>query len=482
MRMAKIMILRDEDGKDNDARDEDGKDNDAQDEDEEEDEEDENFECILTPWRKSPVFDEFLRWLVSPDAKAKPHRQANQHVQQVMVILRDTSENTFDLASLFDKKAIRDKWLLTFEVKRKAGTVKSYISSLRYFYYFVIADYPKECLSYREKCHALCVITSNWISVFRQKVKKGRWKKDLEQLPQLFKTSDIQRLDNSELVSYCQKTIKHFRSHDVQPSQRQLTNVRDYLVMYLCLDNASRTGALANMTMREFGRATLIDGSYRINVLDHKTLATSGPACIVATSELYEDLLIYVHKMRNKLEGMDNGRSDSKKETYVFISWSGSKMSSSMVAGQINSFWGKAVGHTQDRPRVNANLVRKSAVSKVHQTRQDMRKDLANLMCHSEETAKRIYFLQEKNKKSGETSAALRSILRQPDPEEDLHEMILKHFAEEINSGKITLTIVREKKHLSQTFSNITVVGLRDKIRYMTTQRSNLQGIVVLCD
>ena len=76
-----------------------------------------------------------------------------------------------------------------------------------------------------------------------------------------------------------------------------------------------------------------------------------------------------------------------------------------MVTGQLNSFWDKAVGHTIDRPRISATLVRKSAVSKVHEFREIMKDDLANLMYHSEDTAKKIYFLQEKSKKAGETSA-----------------------------------------------------------------------------
>ena len=72
-----------------------------------------------------------------------------------------------------------------------------------------------------------------------------------------------------------------------------------------------------------------------------------------------------------------------------------------MVSAQLNSFWGKGVSHTKERPRINATLVRKSVVSKVRTQKPKLRKDLAYLMCHSQDTAKRSYFFREKNKEAG---------------------------------------------------------------------------------
>ena len=71
------------------------------------------------------------------------------------------------------------------------------------------------------------------------------------------------------------------------------------------------------------------------------------------------------------------------------MSWSGKRVSSSMVLVQLNSFWGKAVGHTKESPRITATLARKSVVSKVRTQKLELGKDLADLMCHSEDTAKR---------------------------------------------------------------------------------------------
>ena len=397
-------------------------------------------------------------------------------MRQVIVILKDCSDSTFDMSCLFDRKSIRDKWLISFEIKRKPGTVKSYIHSLRFFYKFIISDEPLECSKYKGKCSSLVIMCDNWITVYRKKSRKTRWRRDVEQLSQLFKASEIKTLDKSDLVQYCKKTLKTFSCSEIQHATlKHFSNSRDYLLMYLCLDNASRTGALANMTLNELQKAMFDGGVYKVAVVDHKTLETSGPAIIVFTSDLYKEARTYVQYMRNKLEGINC----VDKSATVFLSWSGRKMSSSMVTAQINSFWGKAVGHSLDRPRINATLVRKSAVSKVHELRKDQKSNLADLMCHSESTAKKSYFIKEKTQKAGETSALLRSVIRQADPVEHLEAAIDKHFAEEISNGKISLAIVKEKENLSPAFQNLTETSLRDKIRYIISQRQGGKGIIL---
>ena len=173
--------------------------------------------------------------------------------------------------------------------------------------------------------------------------------------------------------------------------------------MYMCLDNASRTGALANMTCKEFDNAIYEDGMYKVAFLDHKTLATSGLCMIVFTKDLIQAAQIYMNFFRNSMDGVN----EKDRMTKSFLSWSGKRLSSSMVSAQLNSFWSKAVGHKQDRPRINATLVRESVVSKVHKQEPGLKRDLANLLCHSETTAGRTYFLQEKTKKVGSISTAV---------------------------------------------------------------------------
>ena len=56
-------------------------------------------------------------------------------------------------------------------------------------------------------------------------------------------------------------------------------------------------------------------------------------------------------------------------------------MFSSMVLSQLNSFWGKAVDHMEERHRISVTLVRKSVIRKVCMQKPKLEKDLADLMC-----------------------------------------------------------------------------------------------------
>jgi len=430
--------------------------------DEDEDIDDEEVNLIMTPW-KSSIFDTFENWLCSPDGKCKPRRQSIQHSRQSLVILKECSDHTFNFESIFNRKSLRDKWLCKIEIEKKPGTVKSYLHSLRFFYQYVLCEKPEALSSYVKKCEELIIVIGNWLAVYRDKQKSHTWKNELRNLEQLLTSSDLNTLDNSAHVSYCRHTVTD--STIETPTMKQFVSVRNYLMMYLCIDNASRTGAIANMTVKEFSKASRENNVYRVHVFDHKTVATSGPAVLVFTSSLYNEANLFLSRFRNKLLGLENAAS-------FFISWNGKKLASFMVTTQLNSFWGKAVGHTEDRPRFNATMVRKYAVTKVHNQKPEMKKNLALLMCHSDQTAVKSYYLQEKTKNACKTSTNLRDLLRTDEPSDDLpksqaeiDENIFQVFKGEIEKGKITMSIVREKK--TEELTSMTDLDLRDRILHL---------------
>ena len=226
-------------------------------------------------------------------------------MRQVEYVLQESSQRSFEMSFLFNRKAIRDNWLLYFEQRRKPGTLKSYIHSLRFFYKFVICDEPEQCTLFLSKCNAMIVIMDSWLSIYRKQVMESRWQKDLSQLTQLFKSHEIRDLDNSEYVQYCKRLINKINCGIKSPIFKEYVSVRDYILMYMCLDIASRTGALANMTCKEFDNAIYEDGTYKVAILDHKTLATSGPCMIVFTKDLFQAAQIYLNFFRNSMDGVN---------------------------------------------------------------------------------------------------------------------------------------------------------------------------------
>ena len=158
----------------------------------------------------------------------------------------------------------------------------------------------------------------------------------------------------------------------------------------------------------------------------------------------------------------------------LFISFHGKKMSSSMVTGQLNSFWQKSVGGGD---RFNATKMRKVSVTKTHSTKPELKKQLSNLMAHSVGMAEKVYYLEDKTRQAASTSESLRQILRTDNPIEekeiDEEEAIGILFSEEVAAGKIRIHQVRDKRpSFSKQVEQLSDDQIRDKVRYLVAKKN----------
>lgn len=173
----------------------------------------------------------------------------------------------------------------------------------------------------------------------------------------------------------------------------------------LCINNSSRSGTLANMTLRQFEEATKEDECFVVRVKDHKMFTTHGPVNVVFTASLYKYTQIFIKNFRNCL-----GDVSIDGDSPVFLSVNQRKMMSSQVGAQIGSCWGKVFG--KETSLGGATAFRKAAVSAVHESNEEMRGDLADLMVHKQSTADRYYLLRNKGKSAVKTSKELAKIMR----------------------------------------------------------------------
>jgi len=314
--------------------------------------------------------------------------------------------------------------------------------------------------NYISDCSEMIVIVQNWISVYRKKCGKEHWENELKHLESMITPSQICSLDKSEIVATAKQLLVSSANNRVS-SFKDFTTARDYLMMYICIDNASRTGAIANMTLKEFRNASVQDGANIVRVVNHKTIVTEGPVTLVFRKELYKETFVYI-SMRRNFEESEICNNDP-----LFISFHGMKMSSSKVTGQLNSFWQKAVGKSC---RFSATKIRKASVTMIHTNKPEMKKDLSHLMAHTLNTAKKAYLLENKTKQATLTSTSLRELMRQDDKkaENDLEDI----FCEDIKEEKIRLYNIREKrKLLPDHLKEMDDVQIRDKLRYIISQR-----------
>ena len=57
------------------------------------------------------------------------------------------------------------------------------------------------------KSSEMVIVMDGWISVYRKLAKRGKLKKDMEQLEQLLTSTDFLKLDNSEYQKKCKSIL-----------------------------------------------------------------------------------------------------------------------------------------------------------------------------------------------------------------------------------------------------------------------------------
>ena len=382
--------------------------------------------------------EEFKIWLQSVDGGFKPLRSASQHRNTVMSIVHyiDASNKNYEV--LFSRPNL-NSWVTYFENKKSSpGTVKTYLGSVKLFYKFVTITNPTYITVSPTLVGKMKEIVDQWCRNYTKKILIRKHRKQLELLATLPTPEDVRKLDASD---YTNEVKSLFFSPSVindDPSRKVFCKTRDYLISYLILDNASRSGAIANMTLEQYENATFqpFDGSSIISVIDHKTTATAGPAMLTVSATLMQYLTYFVEIIRNKVTDITCNKKDP-----VFTSWSGRKMAVSMISAQLSSFWKQAIG-TDLKTRVTSNVIRKMATTAIHQNKPELKRDLANMMNHDIRTAEKDYFLQDKQIRVASTSVELKQVLRENFPQNSIAP---ERFQEIFYGESMNMDLVRRK-------------------------------------
>ena len=352
------------------------------------------------------VFDKFETWLRGADGGRKGDRSATQCRRQVELIVSYIDSSSQDLAGILNRNSLRDEWLNKFEKEKKPGTVKSYLGSLNQFYAFLKCE-NVDVGSSVEHLENLSQQVKLWTSSFRKKSSDRFWEKRMDDMSSMRTPEQVRAFDTSEVAREAIRLLGEYQDKcdDEEPIQSEYTTVRDYLLTSLCINNGSRSGTLANMTLKEFEQARKADECVTVFVKDHKTFTKHGPVNVVFNATLHQYTQIFIAKFRNRLNGVNISG-----ESALFLTVNGKKLTSSQVGAQIGSCWGKVFG--KETSSGGATAFRKAAVSAVHEQREEMRSDLADLMAHKQSTADRYYLLKNKGKSAVRTCKELEKIMR----------------------------------------------------------------------
>jgi len=137
-------------------------------------------------------------------------------------------------------------------------------------------------------------------------------------------------------------------------------------------------------------RARVVDGQYVLSVAEHKTALTYGAAKSILAPSLYHYLTVYSRHIRPQVLCAEQNASE------LFLSCNGASITSGQVTKSVHRIWSKA-GLGSD---ITLNIVRKTAVSSVHEAHPTRAANLADLMCHRQSTAQKCYRLIERERSS----------------------------------------------------------------------------------
>ena len=347
------------------------------------------------------ILEKFSNWMLSPDGEQKDKKTALQHVSQLKRVMSVTGGG---LACLLDEKKIRDVFLPQAKEKYYPATIKSYLMSVQHYCSFLLEDQPSGVDYDKDSINHLRDKLKKWSSSYKRQSTRRRWERQEEDVSSLITPEKVKEFEQSQATRDAVILLgKLSGAHSMEITQKMYTLVRDYLIAQIMIDNANRAGVIAFMTVKEFQRAKMEDDRYVVEVLQHKTVDTHGPAQVVLTVHLYNCLDIFLKEMRSKLPG-----AQTEANRPMFLSWSGKRLQSSQVTKALGSIFKKA----GVEGRIHHTLYRKSAVTHCHDKHKNISSHLADLMAHRETTAEKYYRHFDKRKSSVKASQTLHGMMR----------------------------------------------------------------------
>jgi len=352
-------------------------------------------------------FLQFQIWLQSPDGGKKCEKSAKQHSFQVGVIL-DAIDSDRNVSSLWNSKLLMKFYThATSDKKFLPATTKSYFNSLRHWFSYILSEESDRIsVEVRQQIQHTRERVARWITSIRKESSARSLEKMDSDIPKLVTPDMVAVFDRSEFATGAVKllgTLMEQPGSQLGVSMTEYVDIRDFILTQIIIGNANRSGVLANLTLEQFNSAQFVDGHYVMSVVDHKTAFMYGPAKVILTPILYSWISVFVKYARCQITQRSTG--DAK---YLFLSWTGQKLDSGQISRAIQSAWKKAgLGG-----EISCTLMRKSAVSFIHQKCPEQKSNLADLMCHSTQTATKSYRLVKRQQTSVAASTVLNEMMK----------------------------------------------------------------------
>lgn len=447
------------------------------------------------------LLTEFASWLVGVDGGYRKERIAQQYRSQVQSVIHKLRVHTtpeqatmsdVDLLTIDGHEGVvlLRKWLSAATEMYQPGTVRSYLMSMRLFFKFLMQEGKLKCFDILQSRRD---VMTSWSAAQKKKVLKRKLEKRDEDYRKLLSGEKLhkvchgdQRVNTIKQLGSASEQTNRGENVQLLISDRAHCEIRDWLITRLLIDNSGRSGVAANMTVAEFKDAVFYpstddDGErYRILVQDHKTAGIYGAAVVWAYTDLYKLIDIYIRTVRSQF-------TDTKLDIpQVFVSSNGLSLTSSQVSTSIwRTFQREGI---EIKGRVSATTVRKSIATGVHLEMPEEQDRLAALAQHKPQTQANYYRVHDK---VNETDLGRRAVERFVSTKANGNEKgfeeekkithvewtvqeldcLKKVFHEQIISGDITNSLVRDKLGASNILQNHSLKAVVLRVQRLKEQQ-----------
>ena len=234
-------------------------------------------------------------------------------------------DEKMDIVSLTNCKLIRERFLKFHCTQKRFGarTIKSYLQSLNHLYNFFLC----ECSAiFENELLTRCQIKlRNWIKSFQRQSGMQKHLKDDFEEETILTAEKIQKFEQSSVCREAVILLGKLAETDRAASNLSLqsySNIRDFILSDILINNAHHSGVLANVTCSEFLNHRIKDGLYIIKVHKHKTMGSHGPARIILNETVFKWLETYFSRVRPLISVLP-AASDK-----LFLTWNGGMLSS----------------------------------------------------------------------------------------------------------------------------------------------------------
>ena len=131
--------------------------------------------------------------------------------------------------------------------EKEPGTIQTYLNSVKHFIDFCQAE-DNHILD-GQNTSQIRVLICKWRNTLYREMNEREFEKELKARDYFPSPEEIEKFDNSSLVKDAKKTISDSHIKGFKLSKLKFCLARDYILTSLIFDNASRPGAISNMTL-----------------------------------------------------------------------------------------------------------------------------------------------------------------------------------------------------------------------------------------